>query len=105
MKKDDTLGQPIPIRLWKVDEAEIQKIAAALQMPVQEVIRRIVAAGAQAIKENDYIVEIPLSFALAKPERRKPRGDPSPPPKPAHYPEHNPQSSVIEDTPRKKPRK
>lgn len=62
MKKDDTLGEAIPIRLWKVDQEEINRIAAALGLPVQDLIRRIIKAGAAAIKANGYQMPLPLHF-------------------------------------------
>jgi hypothetical protein len=72
MKRKEPLGNPIPVRLWKEDDAQITKIAGLLQMPEQEVIRRIVAAGVTAIKERNYVVELPLRMKIEPAANRFP---------------------------------
>jgi hypothetical protein len=64
MKKKEPLANSRPVRLWKEDDAQVVRIAQLFKMTEQEIIRRIVAAGVAAIKERDYVVELPFKMKV-----------------------------------------
>jgi hypothetical protein len=90
MKKDDTLAESKPVRLWKKDDVEIAKIAKLFQMSEQEVIRRVVQAGITALNKDGLKRIVPLEFTVLDTDSREPSSA-------LPFPPHEPQGSIMEE--------
>lgn len=57
-------GMPRKIRLFQSDEPDIKKISEKTGLSEVDILSLACAAGIQAIKENDYKINLPLKFKV-----------------------------------------
>lgn len=55
---------PRKIRLYEADEPDIKRIAEKTGLSEVDILSLACSAGVQAIKENDYKINLPLKFKV-----------------------------------------